>query len=136
MKSNAIIGVVMSFALAFALMSGSGLGPVIFGQDNDTGDSMGKPNSTLSEFESIAEEEKTTDVGLLGSLGTLGGNPIIGLILAFGDTAKALLGTVVLFPLYLTRLGFPSYFSYPVGVLCQVITTVGFFQVITGRELL
>lgn len=128
MKSNAVIGVVMSFALAFALMSGSGLGATIFGQE--------QTESTLDEFESVAEEERQTEVGLLGSLGALGGNPIIGFIIDFGDTAKALLSTVVLFPLYLTRLGFPSYFSYPVGVLCQVITTVGFFQVITGRELL
>ena len=128
MKANAIMGLVMCFALSFALISGSGVGNMIFEQQQQP-----YPSNGLGKYEEVAEEEETVNAGIIEGIA---GTALIGFIIDFANTAKTLFGTVVLLPVYLTRLGFPAYFAFPVGTLCQVITTVGFYQVLTGHELL
>jgi len=123
MRTKSVFGVVMCFALAFAIISGSGVGATIFGQSPDT--------QTLGEFEEVAEENEEPDFSVLSSLADV---PFLGLIIQFGEMLVTFVGTVALLPIFLMRLGFPRYFAAPVGTIAQVIAIVGMFQVITGRE--
>jgi hypothetical protein len=128
MQTNPIMGLVMCFALSFALIAGSGVGDMIFEEQTQP-----NPGDGLQTYEEVSKDKQTITAGIIDAIS---GNPLIGFIIDFANTAKTLFGTVALLPVYLTRLGFPAYFAFPVGTLCQVITTVGFYQVLTGHELL
>lgn len=125
MQTKNVFGVVMAFAVSFALLSGSGVGSAVFGENPDT--------QTLEEFETVAEENKEPNFNVLSSLANV---PFLGIILQFGDIATTFVGTVAGLPFVLMRLGFPRYFALPVGTIAQIIAIIGMFQLVTGREFL
>jgi len=126
MQTTQVTGAVLAFAVAFALISGSGVGATIFGQtpaDSET-------TRTLDDLSNRATEPIGADVA--------GDNEptIVGFVLAGGDFIVELVGAVAVLPVTLTRLGFPNYFAVPVGGVAQIIATIGFFQFVTGNEYL
>ena len=133
MQTKPIIGVVLAFGVAFALLGGSGIGPTVFGEDPDA--------ETERVIEDIAEEgDANVDEDGEGGLGAdIGGDnepTVTGVIISGGQFAAQLVGAVALLPLTLMRLGFPTYFAVPVGGVAQIIAFIGLVQFVGRSEYL
>ena len=133
MQTKPIIGVVLAFGVAFALLGGSGIGPAVFGEDPDA--------ETERVIEDISEEgDVSVDEDGEGGLGAdIGGDnepTVTGVIISGGQFAAQLVAAVALLPLTLVRLGFPTYFAVPVGGLAQIIAFIGLVQFIGRTEYL
>lgn len=133
MQTKPIIGVVLAFGVAFALLGGSGIGPAVFGEDPDA--------ETERVIEDISEEgDVSVDEDGEGGLGAdIGGDnepTVTGVIISGGQFAAQLVAAVALLPLTLVRLGFPTYFAVPVGGVAQIIAFIGLVQFIGRTEYL
>ncbi|MFP4218493.1 MAG: hypothetical protein ACLFR6_06610 [Salinarchaeum sp.] len=125
------MGVVLCFGIAFALLSGSGIGADIFGENPGDAES----SETLEDISSDAEVDEEGDgEGLSADVSGDDEPTVTGVVLAGGQFAVQLVGSVALLPITLTRLGFPSYFAVPVGGVAQIIAFIGLAQFIGGRE--
>ncbi|OYR65175.1 hypothetical protein [Halorubrum ezzemoulense] len=125
MNTTSVFGAVMSLAVMFALISGSGVGAEIFGVEKET--------TGLDKLSEAAEENKDPEFSVVSAVAQA---PFVGAILQFGDMVRTFVTVVGLLPIYLGRLGFPLWFATPIGVLAQLIASIGVFQVVTGREFL
>ena len=134
MRTKGAIGVILAFGLAFALMSGSGIGAIVFGENPDDAESSG----TLDELIDGADVDEDEDGGggLSGNIGDDNEPTVTGFVISGAQFVAELVRAVALLPLTLMRLGFPSYFAVPVGGIAQIIAFVGLIQFVTGRELL
>lgn len=134
MRTKGAIGVILAFGLAFALMSGSGIGAIVFGENPDDAESSG----TLDELIDGADVDGDEDGGggLSGNIGDDNEPTVTGFVISGAQFIAELVRAVALLPLTLMRLGFPSYFAVPVGGIGQIIAFVGLIQFVTGRELL
>lgn len=131
MRTKGAIGVILAFGLAFALMSGSGIGAIVFGENPDDAESSGTLDDLIDD--SDVDED---DGGLAGNIGDDNEPTVTGFVISGAQFVASLVGAVALLPLTLMRLGFPSYFAVPVGGIAQIIAFVGLIQFVTGRELL
>jgi len=131
MRSKSIIGVVLCFGLAFAVLSGSGIGAAVFAENPDSAETT----RTLEEISDSADvDEESEDSGL--SADVVGDNEpsIVGIALSAGQFGVSLVGAVALLPLTLVRLGFPAYFAVPAGGILQIVALIGLAQFVIGRE--
>lgn len=132
MNTTEVTGIVLCLGLAFAVLSGSGIGATIFGASpGDAG--------TTRTLEDLGENTDLTENDPTGSAGGIiasvsGGGTLIGLIISVGRTLVEFGAAVTLLPVTLSRLGFPRYFAYPVGAFAQIIAFIGFAQFLTGHE--
>jgi len=133
MRTQSVLGVVLAFGVAFALMAGSGIGAAVFGASPGDAETA----RTIDEVSSEASVDEDSETGGL-SADVAGDNEptVVGVALSGGQFVAQLVGAVALLPVTLTRLGFPSYFAVPVGGVAQIIAFIGLFQFVTGRELL
>lgn len=130
MRTTPVIFIVLAFGVAFALMSGSGIGQAVFGE------TPGDAEST-STLEDIGEDASTQDEGGV-SADVAGDNEptLVGFAISGGQFIIQTIVAVALLPITLTRLGFPSYFATPVGLLAQTVATIGFYQFLRTGELI
>lgn len=134
MRSKSVLGVVLAFGVAFALLSGSGIGAAVF--EETPGDA-----ESARTLEDIGEQaEVNTDSGDQGGLtaDVTGDNEptVVGVAISGGQFVAQLVGAVALLPVTLMRLGFPRYFALPVGGVAQTIAFIGLAQFVAGRELI
>jgi hypothetical protein len=131
MRTTPVIFIVLAFGVAFALMSGSGIGQAVFGEN--PGDA--KSTSTL---EDIGEDADTQEEEGGVSADVAGDNEptLVGFAISGGQFIIQTIVAVALLPVTLTRLGFPSYFATPVGLLAQTVATIGFYQFLRTGELI
>jgi len=133
MRAKSVLGVVLCFGLAFALLSGSGIGAAVFGAAPGDADTA----RTLDDVgEQASVDEDTENSGLAGDVTGDNEPTIVGLAISAGSFVTELVVAVGLLPVALMRLGFPQYFAVPVGSIAQVIAFVGLAQFVTGRELI
>ena len=131
MRTKGVVGVVLSFSLAFALMSGSGIGPAVFGEDPGGAEVSGVVEDA-SEDASLDED----DGGLIADIAGDDEPSIVGLVFATGAFLTNLLVSVAVLPVTLMRLGFPTYAAVPLGGIAQILAFIGLAQFLTGREVL
>jgi len=135
MKTTPVIGVVLSLGVAFALLAGSGIGPAVFGES--PGDA--KLNSTLedvgenadvgcSETESNNGNCEDDEGGVSADVAGDNEPTLVGFALSGGGFIVQTVGAVSLLPITLTRLGLPYWFAGPIGLLAQIVATIGLFQ--------
>jgi len=131
MQSKHVLGVVLAFGMAFALLSGSGIGASIFGET--PGDE--KTAKTLDDIAGDADVDKDEDEtpGLRGDVSGDNEPTVVGLAISAGKFGTQLVAAVGLLPLTLMRLGFPHYFAVPVVGVAQIVAFIGLAQFITGR---
>lgn len=131
MQTKSVLGVLLAFGLAFSLLAGSGIGASIFGEspgDESTTETLGD----LSEDAGVSEDG---DGGALSSDVSGDNEPtVVGLVLSFGQFAVGFVAAIALLPFTFVRLGFPAWFSFPVGGILQIIGLFGLAQFLTGRE--
>lgn len=134
MRTKGVIGLVLAFGLAFALLGGSGIGATIFGENPDSAESTGTLGDLIDD--SDISEDDDGGGGLVGDVGGDNEPTVTGIIISGGQFAAQLVAAVALMPLTLMRLGFPAYFAIPAGGIAQIIAFIGLVQFIGGREFL
>ncbi len=131
MRAKSMIGVVLCFGVAFSLLAGSGIGAAVFDEspdDETTVDTLGD----LGEDAGLEEDSESFSADVSGD-----NEPTLtGLTLSAGQFAAQLAVSVALLPLTLVRLGFPTWFAFPVGSVAVIISFIGMAQFILGREFL
>ena len=129
MRTIPIVAFVLCLGVAFAIVTGAGIGAEIFGVKNQDAGTQGELDDSANET-SLNESEGG---GVSGSV--LGDNEptVVGFILSTGDTVTNIAAAVILLPFVLANLGFPAYFAFPVGAFAQIVVGIGVFQFITGR---
>jgi len=127
MRTAPVIGVVLSLGVAFALLAGSGIGPAVFGENPGDAESAGT-------LEDIGEDADVGDEGVSADVAGDNEPTLVGFALAGGQFMVSAVGAVALLPITLTRLGFPSYFAFPVGALAQIVATIGLLQFLRTGE--
>mgnify|MGYP000217450395 CR=1 FL=1 len=131
MRTTPVIGVILSFGVAFALLAGSGIGPAVFGENPED-------DPTKRTLENVGEDAEVGDEGDgSGVSADVGGDnepTLVGFAISGGQFIVSLVGAVALFPLTMSRLLLPSYFAAPVGFIMQIIATVGLFQFLRVGE--
>jgi len=133
MRSKSVLGVVLAFGVAFALLAGSGIGAAVFGASPGDADTA----RTLEDISTDASVDTDAEGGGL-SADVAGDNEptLVGVAISGGQFAAQLVGAVALIPVTLIRLGFPRYFAVPVGGVLQVIAFIGLVQFVRGTEYL
>lgn len=133
MRSKSVLGVVLAFGVAFALLAGSGIGAAVFGASPADADTA----RTLDDISDDASVDEDAESGGFSADVTGDNEPtVVGVAISGGQFVAQLVGAVALLPLTLTRLGFPNYFAVPVGGVLQVIAFIGLAQFVAGRELI
>jgi len=127
MRTIAVVGLVMCFGVAFALMAGSGVGAQIFGVD-----ASGQP--TIDALEDSGSDADVSEEGVSGDVAGDNEPTLVGFAISGGSFIIGLISAVALLPVTLGNLGMPIYAAVPFGLAAQVIATVGLYQFITGRE--
>ena len=134
MQTKPIIGVVLCFGIAFAMLGGSGVGAAVFGE------APGDHQTTRALDEIAGDSELDQEEGDPGGLSAeVAGDSeptLVGVAISGGQFAASLVGAVALLPVTLIQLGFPSWFAVPIGGAAQIIALIGLVQFIRGTEYL
>jgi hypothetical protein len=127
MRTNFLLAMVMSLALAGALITGSGFAALV---------GQGDPTGGISENVNKTAKNTTLDDGKLsGENAPSDDDSIISLIIDGGKEIGDIVGMVTLLPLTLMNMGFPAWFAIPVGAPVTIIASIGVIQFVTGRVL-
>jgi len=124
MQTKGVLGLVLAFGLAFALLSGSGIGAAVFGES--PGDA--ETTRTIEEVSNQSSVDNEDDGGLGADVTGDNEPTLVGLAISGGKFLAGLVGAVALLPLTLIELGFPAYFALPVGGIAQIIAFIGLVQ--------
>jgi hypothetical protein len=124
MQTKGVLGLVLAFGLAFALLSGSGIGAAVFGES--PGDA--ETTRTIEEVSNQSSVDEEDEAGLGADVTGDNEPTLVGLAISGGKFLVGLVGAVALLPLTLMNLGFPAYFALPVGGIAQIIAFVGLVQ--------
>jgi hypothetical protein len=124
MQTKGVLGLVLAFGLAFALLSGSGIGAAVFGES--PGDA--ETTRTIDEVSNQSSVDEEDEAGLGADVTGDNEPTLVGLAISGGKFLVGLVGAVALLPLTLMDLGFPAYFALPVGGVAQIIAFVGLVQ--------
>ena len=132
MRTKSIIGVVLCFGVAFAMIGGSGIGAAIFGENPDD-------HQTTRALDEIAEDSAVDgdgdDPGGLSAEVAGDSEPtLVGVAISGGQFAASLVGAVALLPVTLMQLGMPGYAAVPLGGMAQIVALIGLVQFIRGTE--
>ena len=133
MRSKSVLGVVLAFGVAFALLAGSGIGAAVFGASPGDADTA-RTLEDISEDASVDADDE--DGGFAADVTGDNEPTVVGVAISGGQFVAQLVGAVALLPVTLMRLGFPRYFAVPVGGVAQVIAFIGLAQFVAGRELI
>jgi hypothetical protein len=114
----------LAFGLAFALLSGSGIGAAVFGES--PGDA--ETTRTIDDVANQSSVDESDEGGLQSDVTGDNEPTLVGLAISGGKFLVGLVGAVALLPLTLMNLGFPAYFALPVGGIAQIIAFVGLVQ--------
>jgi hypothetical protein len=131
MQTKGVLGLVLAFGLAFALLSGSGIGAAVFGEN--PGDAQ--TTRTIDEVSNQSSVDKEDDGGL-GTDVTGDNEPtLVGLGISSGRFLVGLVGAVVFLKSTLINLGFPAYFAVPIARIAQIIAFIALVQFARTGEL-
>lgn len=131
MRSKSVIGVVLAFGVAFAILAGAGIAADVPGAS--PGDA--ETTRTLEDISDDATVDKDSESGGL-SADVAGDNEptLVGVAISGGAFATQLVGAVAYIPGTLMDLGFPQYFAIPVGGVAQIVAFIGLVQFVRGTE--
>ncbi len=128
MRTVPVVMAVMALGVSFALVSGAGVGDIIFGLDSPPQDPGIYEGIEAGAAEASPESGTQADVG--------GDNEptTVGIALRGGQFLMSMITMVAVLPVGLMRLGFPSFFAIPVGSVAQIIVFIGVIEFVTNRE--
>jgi len=121
------VAVVMAIAVAALMFSLSGYAG-LYGGDPTTG--LGQSQSALED--TAANESVEGGVG-----GQISGQDpsLVSLTVNGASSVASVLAFIVLLPISLQNLGFPFWFSFPIGLVVQLMGFISMVQFVSGRVL-
>lgn len=122
--------VVLAIAVASIMFAMSGVG-ALFGEDPTTSSAGDDLEDRKNESAVQDAEDGDDGLGLDGS----SSSDLIGFIINGGQAIVSSAVLVVKLPLALRNIGFPVWFAFPLGLVSQVIVSIGIMQFISGRTL-
>lgn len=130
MKTKSVIGVVLCFGVAFAMIGGAPGFAAIFGEDPDD-------HQTTRALDEIAEDaavdgDEDDPGGLSAEVAGDSEPTLVGVAISGGQFAASLVGAVALLPVTLMQLGMPGYAAVPLGGMAQIVALIGLVQFIRG----
>lgn len=126
MRTLAAVLFVLALGLSFSVVTMSGAGVAIFGEDAGA-------NGGLGPMDQLNESGEDDNADISGDVAGEDEANIVGFII---DGTTFVLGTaaaVVFVPGTLMALGVPSYIAVPFGSLLMFLASVGVVQFATGR---
>ena len=132
MRTKSILGVVLCFGVAFAMIGGSGLGGAIFGEAPDEHDTI----DVIEDNAENASVDEDDGGGLVADVAGDSEPTLVGVAISAGQFAASLVGAVVLLPITLMQLGMPTYAAVPLGGMAQIVAFIGLAQFVRGTEYL
>ena len=132
MRTKSILGVVLCFGVAFAMIGGSGLGGAIFGEAPDEHDTI----DVIEDNAENASVDEDDGGGLVADVASDSEPTLVGVAISAGQFAASLVGAVVLLPITLMQLGMPTYAAVPLGGMAQIVAFIGLAQFVRGTEYL
>lgn len=127
MRTTFPLVAVLSLFVAMAFFSGSGFNAIVDG-DRNTKSLESEVNETANEsvggFDQLSGSRSGEDEG-----------SIVGIVVAGARNIGKLIGMFALLPVTMTNLGFPVWFAAPVGIVLELIASIGIIQFVTGRVL-
>ena len=132
MRTKSVIGVVLCFGVAFAMIGGSGIGAAIFSENPED-------HQTTRALDEIAEDaavdgDEDDPGGLSAEVAGDSEPTLVGIAISAGQFAASLVGAVALLPVTLMQLGMPGYAAVPLGGMAQIVALIGLVQFIRGTE--
>lgn len=118
--------IVFSIAVAGGIVAGSGFGDA-WGADPP------QTAAAQSQLNQSASQVNPNDQPISGPVSS-GESDIVGLIANGLGTIVDVGAAVVLLPITLVQLGFPKWFSYPLGSLAYVLVGIGVIEWAANRE--
>lgn len=125
MRTAFPLAVVLCAAVMGMMFVGSGFNGIV---GADRGGDIG------SQFESTAESEGVVDGDGEVVGGKAGDDGFFGLTVGGGKILLSILSLGGLFPDTLDVLGFPRWFYTPIGLVVDLLLTIGLIQFVIGRE--
>ncbi|KDE56679.1 hypothetical protein EL22_25250 [Halostagnicola sp. A56] len=122
MKLMPLLTLGLAFALAFSMVTLSGVGPQL-GHSPDSG-IQGEFNDTASDAESGQFDPDE------------GGDSLLGSTVAALSMVQSALGVVVFLPSTLSSIGAPGWFASLAGRVIQIVIALGLAQIVRGFEIL
>lgn len=89
-----------------------------------------KDSETAKQNLRATSQNSSVSTGQTGAADTTG---IFGYVVTAAHQIFSFIKMVVLLPVTLRRLGFPSFFAYPIGLVTQLIASIGLIQFIGAR---
>lgn len=118
--------------IVFALgVSGAMIG--LSGFEDAWGADAPETSAAQEELEGAAADADPNEEPISGPV-TFGEGNIVGLIANGLSTVTSFAGAVALLPVTLINIGFPAWFSIPIGMLGYFLAGVGLIQFATNRE--
>lgn len=128
MQTKPVIGLVLSFAVAFAMLGGSGFAADVFGEDAEG-------HETTEVLDQVAEQAEEEDA-VSADVGGDNEPTLVGMVISGGLFVVDLVVAVGLLPFTLMNLGFPSYVAMPIGSLAYIVGLIGLYQFVGRTEYL
>lgn len=131
MNTKMPVFLVLSLAVAYVIISGSGYGALIGGTPADHSPAAGEIE------ENVNERQNSTESGAPEQSGGVRGSDdsdIVSMIISGGQNIASFLKFLAYLPAELERLDpIPGYVAWPIGVLLQMVGAIGLWQFSSGR---
>ncbi|CAI49748.1 uncharacterized protein NP_7038A (plasmid) [Natronomonas pharaonis DSM 2160] len=133
MRTIGVVAFVLFLGFSVSMLSMSGIGPAIFGQDTDDEVGLG-PQEDLEQAADDASVDEGDEGGIGADVAAEDEPTTIGFVLEGAQFAVGLVASIAALPFTLMNLGLPRFFAIPLGMVLQIVGAVGLFQFLTGRE--
>lgn len=123
MRSAPVIGIAVCFAVAYAMLAGAGWTAA-------TGGTSGG-----GVVDSVSDQANKSEIKGEGNPGQSDDGDIVGFIINAGRNLDDIVALGLTIGTSLGNLGFPRWFTQPIGWAIQIVLSVGFAQFVANRVL-
>lgn len=123
--------IVLCIGVAGAMLAGSGFNAAWSAPTPQASGAQDELNSSASD---LKPANRDGDDPVISGPVSAADSSIVGLIASGLGTIVSAAGSVVLFPVTLVNMGFPTWFAYPLGSIAYVVVGVSVIEFATNRE--
>jgi len=132
-RTTAPVGLVLAIVVASLMWGGSGYGA---GVANDPTAGLGPMEQDLEDRANGSNVNRDVEGEGSGFEGSAGGGDesnLVSFIINGGQAVMSVATFVLFLPVGLESLGAPYWFAWPMGLVTQLVASIGIIQFVTGR---
>jgi len=129
MRTTASVGLVLSIVVASIMFGGSGYASSMA---NDPSAGLGPIEGDLAQQANNSSVNRG-EGGFEGSAGDQDESNLVSFIINGGGAVASIATFVLFLPVGLEALGAPYWFAWPIGLVAQLVASIGLIQFVTGR---